>query len=151
MDRRGFLKRLAAATAAVAATAEIDPERLLWTPGKKTIFLPPEKALVTAESVAVQQIRNEYESKALLQIEHGVRPATTKEIQDVARGSALREYVVGSDSRYVLTLNTERGQISQSFDTHWNPIGSPQEVQRFRQAEADWSTALYRQGRQRYS
>ncbi len=36
MNRRGFLF---SATAAVAAMA-IDPERLLWTPGERTIFVP---------------------------------------------------------------------------------------------------------------
>lgn len=39
MNRRAFLVRLGQAAAAVAATTVIDdPERLLWTPGKKTII-----------------------------------------------------------------------------------------------------------------
>jgi hypothetical protein len=38
-NRRGFLKALTAT--AVAMT--VDPERLLWVPGAKTIFLPPVK------------------------------------------------------------------------------------------------------------
>lgn len=42
MNRRGFLKALTAAVAGVAAY-EADPERLLWVPGAKTIFLPPAK------------------------------------------------------------------------------------------------------------
>ncbi len=37
MNRRGFLGAAAAAVAALA----IDPERLLWVPGAKTIFIPP--------------------------------------------------------------------------------------------------------------
>ncbi len=37
MNRRGFLANAIAAVAALA----IDPERLLWTPGVKTIFIPP--------------------------------------------------------------------------------------------------------------
>jgi hypothetical protein len=37
MDRRGFLGTLIGLT----ATAVLDPERLLWVPGQKTIFLPP--------------------------------------------------------------------------------------------------------------
>ena len=41
MNRRDFLQRASLAVAAMA----IDPERLLWTPGQKTIFLPPTKRL----------------------------------------------------------------------------------------------------------
>lgn len=36
MDRRGFLKLLAAGTTGLV----LDPEKLLWVPGKKKIFLP---------------------------------------------------------------------------------------------------------------
>jgi hypothetical protein len=36
MDRRGFLQSLMIGAAALA----VDPEQLLWTPGKKTIFIP---------------------------------------------------------------------------------------------------------------
>jgi len=37
MNRRGFLSSLAIAAAGLA----LDPEKLLWVPGKKTIFIPP--------------------------------------------------------------------------------------------------------------
>ena len=37
MDRRRFLESLILGASALA----IDPERLLWTPGAKTIFIPP--------------------------------------------------------------------------------------------------------------
>lgn len=37
MNRRAFLKTLAAAVAG----ATLDPEKLLWIPGQKKIFLPP--------------------------------------------------------------------------------------------------------------
>ena len=37
MNRRGFLSALGALSAAFA----LDPERLLWVPGAKTVFLPP--------------------------------------------------------------------------------------------------------------
>ena len=47
-SRRGFLQTLAAATAAVAT---YDPEQLLWTPGQKTIFLPPEKRFERADLI----------------------------------------------------------------------------------------------------
>lgn len=39
MDRRSFIGALGA----FAGAAVLDPERLLWVPGKKTIFVPPEK------------------------------------------------------------------------------------------------------------
>lgn len=49
MHRRDFLRRFAAATAAAtAAAATLDPERLLWTPGEKTIFLPPDGGWTSA-------------------------------------------------------------------------------------------------------
>lgn len=39
MNRRGFLKLLGlAAAGALAPDLELDPERLLWVPGTKTIF-----------------------------------------------------------------------------------------------------------------
>jgi len=46
LTRRGFLQTLATAAAAVAAYDVIDPERLLWVPGQKAIFLPPVNRLV---------------------------------------------------------------------------------------------------------
>jgi hypothetical protein len=39
MHRRAFIQLLSAASLAAA----FDPERLLWVPGQKTIFLPPER------------------------------------------------------------------------------------------------------------
>jgi hypothetical protein len=60
INRRGFLKRLAASSTAVAGAFAIDPERLLWVPGAKTIFLPAEKPLITGAAEvakAYQDIR----------------------------------------------------------------------------------------------
>ncbi len=37
MNRRGFLNLLGLS----AGTMVLDPEKLLWVPGKKTIFVPP--------------------------------------------------------------------------------------------------------------
>lgn len=41
MDRRTFLHALLTGTTALVAGAEFDLDRLLWVPGRKTIFLPP--------------------------------------------------------------------------------------------------------------
>lgn len=41
MHRRAFLGALAS----LAATAVLDPERLLWVPGQKTIFVPKPQVL----------------------------------------------------------------------------------------------------------
>lgn len=43
MNRRDFLTKAAIAVAAM----QIDPEMLLWTPGKKTFFLPEQKPALT--------------------------------------------------------------------------------------------------------
>ncbi len=39
MTRRGFFAALISAVAG----ATLDPERLLWVPGRKTIFIPPSR------------------------------------------------------------------------------------------------------------
>lgn len=65
IDRRTFLRRLGFGTvaAAAAATGVLDVERLLWTPGEKTIFLPTlEETLalntfVTPEWVTMETLR----------------------------------------------------------------------------------------------
>jgi hypothetical protein len=41
MNRRGFLQLLGMGAAGAMLGVELDPERLLWVPGAKTIFLPP--------------------------------------------------------------------------------------------------------------
>lgn len=48
MNRRHFLQILT--SSAVAAYA-FDPEKLLWTPGEKTIFIPPARSLIYASEV----------------------------------------------------------------------------------------------------
>lgn len=53
MNRRTFLGLAAAASAALA----LDPERLLWVPGAKTIFLPPERSVVLAEIGDVEAVK----------------------------------------------------------------------------------------------
>ena len=56
ISRRSFFRRAAVAIAGAAAAAtvpeklvqalELDPERALWVPGQKTIFLPPAKEVI---------------------------------------------------------------------------------------------------------
>jgi hypothetical protein len=47
MNRRHFLQVLGGAAAAIA----LDPERALWVPGAKTIFLPPERRVEPATTI----------------------------------------------------------------------------------------------------
>lgn len=49
MNRRAFFQRVlgGVAAATVAPLLELDPERALWVPGKKTIFLPPAPTIQT--------------------------------------------------------------------------------------------------------
>lgn len=48
MNRRGFFGLLAGAIAG----ATLDPERLLWVPGRKLISIPAANAIVTPEWIA---------------------------------------------------------------------------------------------------
>lgn len=52
MNRRRFLQIASAAAAALV----VDPEQLLWTPGAKTIFLPPEPRVVSIADGLVAEI-----------------------------------------------------------------------------------------------
>ena len=45
MTRRDLFRLLTSAAATAVASAAIDPERLLWVPGKKTISIPPPTSL----------------------------------------------------------------------------------------------------------
>jgi len=47
MNRRAFLAWLGGAAAGVAAAPLLDLDKLLWTPGEKTIFIPPPPTLTT--------------------------------------------------------------------------------------------------------
>lgn len=50
MDRRTFFRLVTTGAAAAVAGTMLDPERLLWVPGAKTIFLPNPK-IVTAQTI----------------------------------------------------------------------------------------------------
>lgn len=49
MNRRGFIGSL-------LATALLDPEKLLWVPGKKTIFIPKPPKIVPDEGISMRFI-----------------------------------------------------------------------------------------------
>jgi len=49
MDRRKFIQLLT--TSAVGLYA-LDPDKLLWVPGEKTIFVPPLKQLIFASEIS---------------------------------------------------------------------------------------------------
>lgn len=46
-NRRQFIQLI---TSAAAGAYALDPERLLWVPGEKTIFIPPPRQLIWASS-----------------------------------------------------------------------------------------------------
>lgn len=69
MNRRNFLRALVA-----AAGSGFDPERLLWVPGRRKIFLPPNRFLtfdiisrdalrILEKSLAFQRVHNRYLSE----------------------------------------------------------------------------------------
>lgn len=70
MNRRAFLSTLAAGLAGAA----LDPERLLWVPGQKTIFIPaiPASRLVTTDYLqllveeGLRRLRSEIEMSRFL-------------------------------------------------------------------------------------
>lgn len=120
MNRRGFLGRLAAAAAAAVAATDtemLDPEKLLWTPGKKTIFLPS-TTILKAEDVAVAEIRDKFKAKSL--IEPGQRILHPSEFEPRV-ASRDRDYY---GARYTLTTRSpDGGLLQQKFDTNWKKVG----------------------------
>ncbi len=65
MNRRGFLSALAGAVAAAA----YDPERALWVPGRKKIFIPPAPPLSTIRRVLITKL-----TLSAITFEEGTRP-----------------------------------------------------------------------------
>lgn len=62
MKRREFFKWLAAGAATIVGASEVDIDRLLWVPGEKTIFLPPEKTFVVGHEA--ERLYNYYLNNA---------------------------------------------------------------------------------------
>ena len=52
-DRRNFLKLVGAGLAGAA----LDPDRLLWRPGAKTISIPPAPKIVAPEGISIRILR----------------------------------------------------------------------------------------------
>jgi hypothetical protein len=55
MNRRQFIKLIS--SSAIAAYA-LDPEKLLWVPGEKTIFIPPERRLIYAAEISENELHS---------------------------------------------------------------------------------------------
>ena len=53
MNRREWLKLILSGAAGLA----LDPEKLLWVPGQKTIFIPPGKILTYSQIVSMEYAR----------------------------------------------------------------------------------------------
>jgi hypothetical protein len=74
LGRRSFLQRLAAAAAGVASIGMVDPEQLLWTPGKKTIIdlgatrqvLPATDAEMLAQAESSISLASAYDEREAL-------------------------------------------------------------------------------------
>lgn len=58
INRRQFIQAI---SAGIAGTYALDPEKLLWIPGQKTIFLPPARELIWASLVSPIEMNNTLE------------------------------------------------------------------------------------------
>ena len=125
MDRRLFLKRLAAATAVLGGASFVDPEFLVWVPGAKTIFLPPAKPVIAATPIVQATVQDFQEIDRLAKlsiasrrgrryIEHVDAAAFVTTVNEGAAKDALfkRGFV---DANYVVT-NQGRTVSTRSFE-----------------------------------
>ncbi len=69
MNRRGFLSLFAIGSAAIVAGHELDLEKLLWLPGQKSFFLPPEKGPLVTGAAA----ESAFEQVQAQPLEHALR------------------------------------------------------------------------------
>lgn len=93
IDRRAFLRRLGFGTvaAAAAATGVLDVDKLLWTPGKKTIFLPPPPTIAPlAEAFNIGDVFT-------IEARYAINSVTYKTLPFL--------------QRFVVTAKTEAGQV----------------------------------------
>lgn len=125
--RRSFFKKLAGAAAAALTLEVIDPERLLWVPGKKTIIdLGATKRIIRAEDAAVAEIRREYATKAL------VTEVSQEQVGMYGRQGGnlapelLRRHVRQARvdfGRYKVDTVANGRRSSATFDSDWVPTG----------------------------
>jgi hypothetical protein len=106
LGRRGFLGGLGT----LLATAALDPERLLWVPGKKTISIP--KPIRRAKLFTYSSVGDHFYSFAS-DTSIGMGPSTVygicheNQIQDIRNqypsGASFREIpYIGNEKRYEL-------------------------------------------------
>jgi len=94
VNRRAFLATLAAGLAGSA----LDPERLLWVPGKKTIVLPPVVRFVDYSDErfrlvileAAKNLANEIDRRALADLTTGLATAVYPSLRDRGGDPSLR-------------------------------------------------------------
>jgi hypothetical protein len=122
VSRRGFLSLLAAATA-TAATAAVDPEKLLWEPGKRTIFIPEvvvpknaqapldaPKSLIT-DAAQAQELFNRMQSQ-------GMDRANPHEWQRRSRRAM-------QGGEWEIESNVHERLL---FDADWRHLGNPKDL-----------------------
>lgn len=78
MERRHFLRSITAGLAAAA----LDPEKLLWIPGQKTIFIPPPLRHITGTEILALQAAYRRDMEKVL--------AIIREICDANEGLVVR-------------------------------------------------------------
>lgn len=105
MDRRGFLRGLFGAGAAALAVGEIDVDKLLWTPGRKVISIPPMpkpsgNAVFTIESITQQTLTQLRENLIFARITNADYDAVFR--QSIANQTEMRvPFKIGD----VITIN----------------------------------------------
>lgn len=88
MDRRSFLNSLGFGTVAAAASAigVVDIERLLWTPGERTIFIPKPREVLNVVSTFGMNVGDTFTIQGCYNID----PKTHKRVPQVFVVTAQR-------------------------------------------------------------
>lgn len=104
ITRRGFL----ALGAAGAAAMVLDPERLLWVPGARTFYLPPEKRVVGAAIGDVEALMASIGGPLVVGM-HPRRAGLTSVYTTPDPSSALR---LLTDQEYALLVDRGRRMLA---------------------------------------
>jgi hypothetical protein len=104
VSRRGFIQAMAAAVAAASVLEVDDPERLLWRPGTKTIFLPPPKEIAHPQDAAVREIMREFEKPRIVSLSGGRYTVTLADAASALGGGAPLQ-VVFNDKWRAISVN----------------------------------------------